>query len=521
MPRIVRRADILRHNCIKYNTFNSLIPVFLISHKLTHLILQTRLQQIQQKHIKNGIDTPTLQYISNKNIPYPRHVMTIKYTYLSSMEDNALNIKMFNDLKQKKPEILRRAAAAALSCLIMLTGYSFASGETPGSGSAPAPDPTSKTPAAPSQQVNDGAASALALNINAKAAVLMDAASGRVLYKQAPDEKLPPASVTKIMTMLLICEALDSGRVTTDDTVTISDRAAGMGGSQMYMEPGETHTLGELLTGISMVSANDACVAAAEYISGSVEIFVEEMNKRASSLGLQNTHFVNTNGLPVADHYSSAYDIAVVSAELLKHDIIIPYLAAPSGTAVVGKSADKQTTLEMVNTNKLLRSYSGAIGIKTGFTQDAGYCLSAAAERNGLRLIAVVLGCESSKIRFAEASRLLDYGFASYEAVQIAVKDELVGSASVDKGITGFTDLRAGENIQFLVQKGTSSDISYSVKPYTDLAAPIKAGQKAGTLIITKNGKKTAEYCLFADNDVKKAGLKTLMIHSIEKLMKG
>lgn len=497
MPRIVRRADILRHNCIKYNTFNSLIPVFLISHKLTHLILQTHLQKMQQKHIKNGIDTPTLQYISNKNIPYPRHVMTIKYTYLSSMEDNALNIKMFNDLKQKKPEILRRAAAAALSCLIMLTGYSFASGETTGSGSAPA------------------------LNINAKAAVLMDAASGRVLYKQAPDEKLPPASVTKVMTMLLICEALDSGRVTTDDTVTISDRAAGMGGSQMYMEPGETHTLGELLTGISMVSANDACVAAAEYISGSVEIFVEEMNKRASSLGLQNTHFVNTNGLPVADHYSSAYDIAVVSAELLKHDIIIPYLTAPSGTAVVGKNSDKQTTLEMINTNKLLRSYSGAIGIKTGFTQDAGYCLSAAAERNGLRLIAVVLGCESSKIRFAEASRLLDYGFASYEAVQIAVKDELVGSASVDKGITGFTDLRAGENIQFLVQKGTSSDISYSVKPYTDLAAPIKAGQKAGTLIITKNGEKTAEYCLFADNDVKKAGLKILMIHSIEKLMKG
>ncbi len=349
----------------------------------------------------------------------------------------------------------------------------------------------------------------------------MDAASGRVLYKQNPDEKLPPASVTKVMTMLLICEAIDSGRVTTSDSVTISDRAAGMGGSQMYMEPGETHTLNELLTGISMVSANDACVAAAEYISGSVEIFVEEMNKRASALGLQNTHFVNTNGLPVADHYSSAYDISRMSAELLKHDIIIPYLTAPSGTATVGKNADKQTTLEMINTNKLLRSYSGAIGIKTGFTQDAGYCLSAAAERNDLRLIAVVLGCESSKIRFAEASRLLDYGFASYEAVQIAAKDELVGSASVDKGMMGFTDLRAGENIQILVPKGTSSDISYSVKPYTDLAAPIKAGQKAGTLTITKNGEKTAEYDLFADTDIKKAGLKTLMIHSIEKLMKG
>ena len=442
-----------------------------------------------------------------------------------------MNINMFNSLKQKKPEICRRAAAAALSCAMILAGASLASGITTGSGSAPAPDPTSATAglglstvsadASSASGDTAGSGSAPALNINAKSAVLMDAASGRVLYSQNQDEKLPPASVTKVMTMLLICEAIDSGRVTTDDSVTVSDRAAGMGGSQMYMEPGETHTLDELLTGISMVSANDACVAAAEYISGSVEIFVEEMNKRAAALGLQNTHFVNTNGLPVADHYSSAYDIAVISSELLKHDMIIPYLTAPSGTSVVGKNADKQTTLEMVNTNKLLRSYSGAIGIKTGFTQDAGYCLSAAAERNGLRLIAVVLGCESSKIRFAEAARLLDYGFASYEAVQIAVKDELVGSASVDKGITGFTDLRAGENIQFLVPKGASSDITYSVKPYDDLAAPVKEGQKAGTLIITKNGEKTAEYDLFADTDVKKAGLKTLTLRSLEKLMKG
>ena len=448
------------------------------------------------------------------------------------MEGNILSVIMINIrphnfiIHEQKPikhrtfvlsRIMRRATAAALSCALTLTGALWcAAATTSGLGlstvSAEASSPDSGGGSAPAQSN---------LNIAAKSAILMDAASGRVLYKQNPDEKLPPASVTKVMTMLLICEAIDSCRVTTSDSVTVSDRAAGMGGSQMYMEPGETHTLDELLTGISMVSANDACVAAAEYISGSVEIFVEEMNRRASALGLQNTHFVNTNGLPVADHYSSAYDIAVVSSELLKHDIIIPYLTAPSGTATVGKNADKQTTLEMINTNKLLRSYSGAIGIKTGFTQDAGYCLSAAAERNDLRLIAVVLGCESSKIRFAEASRLLDYGFATYEAVQIAEKDELVGSASVDKGMMGFTDLRAGENIQILVPKGTSSDITYSVKPYTDLAAPIKAGQKAGTLTITKNGEKTAEYDLFADTDIKKAGIKTLMIHSIEKLMKG
>lgn len=359
------------------------------------------------------------------------------------------------------------------------------------------------------------------LNIAAKSAILIDAVSGTVLYEQDAHEKLPPASVTKVMTMLLICEAIDSGRVHLEDNITISDRAASMGGSQMYMEPGETHTLDELLTGISMVSANDACVAAAEFISGSSDIFVEDMNRRAAALELSDTHFMNTNGLPVADHYSSAYDIAVISAELLKHDMILPYLAAQSGTAVVGKNADKQTTLEMINTNKLLRSYNGALGIKTGFTQDAGYCLSAAAERNHLQLVAVVLGCESSKIRFSEAARLLDFGFAGYEVVQVAEKNELVGSATVDKGMLGFTDLRAGEDIQVLVPKGSASDISYSVKPLGKLSAPVSEGQKAGKITVTKNGEQIAMYDLYADTDVKRADYKTLIIRSIEALMKG
>lgn len=363
--------------------------------------------------------------------------------------------------------------------------------------------------------------SANSLNIAAKSAILIDAVSGTVLYEQDAHEQLPPASVTKVMTMLLICEAIDSGRVRLEDTVTISERAASMGGSQMYMEPGETHTLDELLTGISMVSANDACVAAAEFISGSSDIFVEDMNRRAAALELSDTHFMNTNGLPVADHYSSAYDIAVISAELLKHDMILPYLAAQSGTAVVGKNADKQTTLEMINTNKLLRSYNGALGIKTGFTQDAGYCLSAAAERNHLRLVAVVLGCESSKIRFSEAARLLDFGFAGYEVVQVAEKNELVGSATVDKGMLGFTDLRAGKDIQVLVPKGSASDISYSVKPLGKLSAPVSEGQKAGEITVTKNGEQIAIYDLYADTDVKRADYKTLIMRSIEALMKG
>lgn len=404
-----------------------------------------------------------------------------------------MNDKKLNEKKKK-------TAALALICII--TAFATLSAVHP----------------AVYSETSDNSSS---LNIAAKSAVLMDAVSGTVLYEQDSHTQLPPASVTKVMTMLLICEAIDSGRVTTDDTVTISDHAASMGGSQMYMEPGETHTLDELLTGISMVSANDACVAAAEYISGSSDIFVENMNKRAAELGMKDTHFVNTNGLPVADHYTSAYDIAVMSSELLKHDVILDYLKNQSGTSVVGKNADKQTTLEMVNTNKLLRSYNGAIGIKTGFTQDAGYCLSAAAERSNLRLVAVVLGCESSAIRFSEAARLLDYGFANYEAVQIADKNELVGSATVDKGMAGFTDLRTNEKIQVLVPKGGASDISFSIVPEKSLSAPVKEGQKAGVITVTKNGEPVAEYELSADTDINKADYKTLVIRSIEELMKG
>jgi D-alanyl-D-alanine carboxypeptidase (penicillin-binding protein 5/6) len=404
-----------------------------------------------------------------------------------------LNDKKLNEKKKK-------TAALALICII--TAFATLSAVHP----------------AVYSETSDNSSS---LNIAAKSAVLMDAVSGTVLYEQDSHTQLPPASVTKVMTMLLICEAIDSGRVTTDDTVTISDHAASMGGSQMYMEPGETHTLDELLTGISMVSANDACVAAAEYISGSSDIFVENMNKRAAELGMKDTHFVNTNGLPVADHYTSAYDIAVMSSELLKHDVILDYLKNQSGTSVVGKNADKQTTLEMVNTNKLLRSYNGAIGIKTGFTQDAGYCLSAAAERSNLRLVAVVLGCESSAVRFSEAARLLDYGFANYEAVQIADKNELVGSATVDKGMAGFTDMRTNEKIQVLVPKGGASDISFSIVPEKSLSAPVKEGQKAGVITVTKNGEPVAEYELSADTDINKADYKTLVIRSIEELMKG
>ena len=251
----------------------------------------------------------------------------------------------------------------------------------------------------PAENSSDSASSA-AFSIDAKSAVLIDADSGAVLYEMNSREELPPASVTKIMTMLLIMEAVDSGRISLEDEVTISENASGMGGSQLYMEPGETHTVSELLTGISMVSANDACVAMAEYISGTEEIFVEKMNEKAEELGLENTHFANTNGLPAADHYTSAYDLAVMARQLLSYPDILSYLSAGSGSIEVGKEGHT-SVIEMINTNKLLQTYNGATGIKTGFTQDAGYCLASSAERDDLRLIAVLLGAETSQLRFS------------------------------------------------------------------------------------------------------------------------
>ena len=373
--------------------------------------------------------------------------------------------------------------------------------------------------AAVEKESDDSSAASAQPSITARSAVLIDADSGTVLFENNADEKLPPASVTKVMTMLLIMEAVDSGKISLDDKVTISERSASKGGSQLYMEPGETHTVSELHTGISMVSANDACVAMAEYICGTDDIFVEKMNEKAKELGLENTHFANTNGLPADDHYSSARDIAVMSKELLSHEGILSYLSSESGTIEVGKEGHT-STIEMINTNKLLKTYNGAKGIKTGFTQDAGYCLSSCAERDDLTLIAVVLGAETSKLRFEESSRLLDYGFAGYECVKIADKNEIVGTASVEKGVINAIDLKTEEKISLLVKKGEASAVSCRIRPSKDLKAPVSENDKAGVLEVSKNDEVLAEYPLTASSDVGAAGLKLLMIRSAEMMLK-
>ena len=355
--------------------------------------------------------------------------------------------------------------------------------------------------------------------VKAKAVLLMEKSTGEILYEEHGEEPLELASVTKVMTMLLIMEALEDGTLTPDTMVAVSANAAGMGGSQVYMKEGETFSVHDMLKAIAVASGNDACVAMAEYICGTDDIFVEKMNEKAKELGLENTHFANTNGLPADDHYSSARDIAVMSKELLSHEGILSYLSSESGTIEVGKEGHT-STIEMINTNKLLKTYNGAKGIKTGFTQDAGYCLSSCAERDDLTLIAVVLGAETSKLRFEESSRLLDYGFAGYECVKIADKNEIVGTASVEKGVINAVDLKTEEKISLLVKKGEASAVSCRIRPSKDLKAPVSENDKAGVLEVSKNDEVLAEYPLTASSDVGAAGLKLLMIRSAEMMLK-
>lgn len=348
------------------------------------------------------------------------------------------------------------------------------------------------------------------LQIAAKGAVLMDASTGKVLFEQDSHKELPPASVTKVMTMLLVMEAADAGKITLDDRVTISERAASMGGSQMYMEAGETHTVAELMKGVAMASANDGCVALAEYVAGSEEIFVERMNQRAQELGMRDTHFVNTNGLPVADHYSSAYDIALMSMKLCEFEETRQWFTAWQDTITVGLPG-KEKEFGLTNTNKLIRAYDGCDGIKTGFTSEAGYCLSASATRGDTRLIAVALGSETSKIRNGEVAKMLDYGFANYETVVLAEKGQIMGKVQIDRGepasVNGVTEQR----ITALVGKGEKDSVRKKVTIDDTVPLPLKKGQKIGSISIWQGKEKIAEYPIIAESAVEKASFRTLV----------
>lgn len=356
------------------------------------------------------------------------------------------------------------------------------------------------------------------LKIKAGAAVLIDGRSGEVLFAQNAKKHLPPASVTKVMTLLLIAEGCRSGKISMDDEVTISETAAGMGGSQMYMEAGETHTVEELLKGVIMASANDGCVALAEHLSGSAEAFVDSMNRRAAELGLKDSNFINTNGLPVSDHYSCAYDIGMISRELMKHGELRKWFTCWQDEINVGLPG-KEKPFTLTNTNRLIRSYEGAAGIKTGFTEDAGYCLSAAAERDGTMMIGVVLGCESSDIRFREAARLLDMGFANYETVIIAGKGEKIEKIDVEKGRSGHIFAVTDKEIGITTRKGSEKGIKTETVLDEDMELPVKKGDTVGSLRVYEGKKNMGEYELVADRDMAGADFTTIYIRMINKLL--
>lgn len=341
------------------------------------------------------------------------------------------------------------------------------------------------------------------LDVPAKSALLMDVATGTVLYEKNAHEALPPASVTKIMTMLLIMEAIDSGTLGYDDIVTASEAAAAKGGSQVFLKAGEQMTVSEMLKSIAVSSANDCACAMAEHLSGSESAFVEQMNRRAQELGMRDTHFVNCTGLDdgpdAASHRTSAHDIAVMSRELLaRHPDITKYTTIWMDTIRGG-------AFGLSNTNKLIRFYPGATGLKTGFTSTAGYCLSATARREELELIAVVMGCESAKIRNAACKSMLDYGFAGYCLVSPSLED--APQVPVRLGSKAFVSLKLDGQGQLLVPKAKRSGIATNIRLEPEVTAPVEAGKQLGSLTITSGDEVLLEAPLVAAEPVPRLSL--------------
>jgi D-alanyl-D-alanine carboxypeptidase (penicillin-binding protein 5/6) len=335
------------------------------------------------------------------------------------------------------------------------------------------------------------------IDIKAQSAILMDKDSGTVLYESGADEKCAPASITKIMSLILIMEAIDKGNLTYDTILTCSDTAAQLGGSQIWLEPGETMSVHELLKAVTVVSANDATVLLAEAVAGSEESFVVMMNKKAKELGMNSTNFENSTGLDSENHYSTAHDVALMSAELLKHEKIKEYTTIWMDSLRNGES-------ELVNTNKLVRFYEGCTGLKTGTTSDAGYCLSASAEREGLSLIAVVMNGETSNDRFSGAQKLLSYGFAHYKRTEIQPSLEENLYLPVKKGTEKQVKVTAEENFSTLLRKDQAGKVTSEVILPENLTAPVTKGQQIGEIRYLLEGEEIGVVPICAENDIKK-----------------
>lgn len=336
------------------------------------------------------------------------------------------------------------------------------------------------------------------LNLKSGGAILIEQKTGQVLYDHNMHEQLRPASVTKVMSLLLIMEALDSGQIALTDKVPCTEDAAGMGGSQIWLEVGEELTVDEMLKAICVVSANDCTVAMADYLCGSQDAFVQKMNERAKELGMNDTTFKNCHGIDEDGHVTSAYDIALMSRELLNnHPTILNYTTIWMDTLRDGES-------ELVNTNKLIRNYKGATGLKTGSTSVALYNLSASATRDGLSLIAVIMKAPTTQVRFSEAQKLLDYGFSNYQYKQLVRGGDILKEASVNKGVTSKINISFENDVGVLLKKGEDKNIEQTVNIEENLSAPIVQGQKVGEVIYTLNREEVGRTNVIAETGVEK-----------------
>jgi D-alanyl-D-alanine carboxypeptidase (penicillin-binding protein 5/6) len=347
------------------------------------------------------------------------------------------------------------------------------------------------------------------LEITSTAAVLIEGSTGEIIYDKNKDEQLRPASITKIMTLLLIFEALDSGKITLSDQVSVSEHAASMGGSQVYLEPYETQDVDTMIKCISIASANDASVALAEHIAGSEEEFVARMNARAKELGMENTNFVNCYGLDTDNHYSSAYDVALMSRELItKHPEISQYSTVWMDT-FVHTTKKGQTEFGLTNTNKLIKQYNGITGLKTGSTGLAKYCLSATAKRDGMDLIAVIMAAPDTKTRFREASKLLDYGFANCSIYTDLNEDLEVVPIPIKKGVVDSLNYRVNDKFSYLCLKDVNPEkITKEVTLTESVTAPIKENDKVGEITYMLNGKKIGTVNIVASETIEVAKYK-------------
>lgn len=339
------------------------------------------------------------------------------------------------------------------------------------------------------------------LKLPCKSAILMEASTGRILYENNADEQLPPASITKIMTLLLVMEALEEGRINLEDKVNVSEHAMSMGGSQIWLEPGEELTVDELLKATAVASANDASVALGEHVAGSHEAFVEMMNNRAKELGMTNTTFINATGLDADGHLSTAHDIALMSKELIKHEYILKY-------TTIWMDSLRNGATELVNTNKLVRFYDGCTGLKTGTTNGAGSCLSATANRNDLKLIAVVMGSDNSQDRFDSARALLDYGYSKYQMADVpALEEGNFETLPVKKGLKDQVELEYQVGDKVIIPKGKEKELTCEVQFTENLSAPVEKGQIVGKMVVKIEGEIIGEYKISAKEEVPVLGL--------------